>query len=107
MRCVLNLRSSTAMPPPRKLRRARSAAPRMERGQRYAACDKTYQLYKKEPYREHFAFVDPREKIPPDQARPFDCRGTRLRHPKETKGHAYNATTEAGQCCDGGNGVCC
>lgn len=80
---------------------------RMERGKRYAVCDKTYQLYQKEPYRQHFAFVDPREEIPPDQARPFDCHGTRLRHPKETKGHAYNATTEASQCCDGGNGGCC
>ncbi len=80
---------------------------RMERGKRYAVCDKTYQLYKKAPYREHFAFVDPREEIPPDQAKPFDCRGTRLRHPKETKGQNYNATTDASQCCDGGNGGCC
>jgi len=80
---------------------------RMERGKRYAVCDKTYQLYKKEPYREHFAFVDPREEIPPDQAKPFNCEGARLRHPKETKGHAYNVTTEASQCCDGGSGGCC
>ncbi len=80
---------------------------RMERGKRYAVCDKTFQLYKKEPYRQHFAFVDPREEIPPDEARPFDCRGTRLRHPKETKGQIYNLTTDASQCCDGGNGGCC
>jgi hypothetical protein len=31
----------------------------------------------------------------------------RLGHPKETKGQNYNVTTEAGQCCDGGNGGCC
>ena len=28
-----------------------------------------------------------------------------LRHPTETKGHDYNATTEANKCCDGGS--CC
>jgi len=80
---------------------------RMQRGKRHAVCDKTYQLYKKEPYREHFAFIDPREEIRPDQAKPFNCEGTRLRDPKETKGQTYNATTEASRCCDGGNGACC
>jgi arsenite methyltransferase len=45
---------------------------RMERGKRYAVCDKTYQLYKKEPYRAHFAFIEPREEIPPEQAKPLD-----------------------------------
>ena len=80
---------------------------RMERGKRYAVCDKTFQLYTKEPYREHFAFIQPRMEIPLDQAKPFYCEGPRLRHPKETKGGAYNATTEASRCCDGGNGGCC
>src|SRR5881409_1458203 len=32
---------------------------RLERGHRYAVCDKTYQLYKREPYRSFFAFIDP------------------------------------------------
>jgi len=80
---------------------------RMERGRRYAVCDKTYQLYKKAPYREHFAFVDPREEISAAEAKPFDCKETRLRHPKETKGQSFDATTEVSQCCDGGNGGCC
>ena len=80
---------------------------RMERGRRYAVCDKTYQLYKKEPYRERFAFVDPRKEVSPKEARHFDCKGTRLRHPKETKGQSYSATSEAGQCRDSGNGGCC
>ncbi len=79
---------------------------RMERGKRYAVCDKTYQLYKKEPYQQHFAFIEPHQEIPPDQAKPFDCEGTRLRHPKETKGLACRITTEAGSCCDGGQGAC-
>ncbi|HLH52456.1 MAG TPA: methyltransferase domain-containing protein [Verrucomicrobiae bacterium] len=79
---------------------------RLERGMRYAVCDKTYQLYNKEPYREHFAFIQPRVEISPAAAKPFNCDGARLRHPKETKGEAYTATTEASQCCDCGNGEC-
>ena len=73
---------------------------------RYAVCDKTYQLYNKEPYHEYFAFIQPRVDIPLDTAKAFDCEGTRLRHPKEAKGEAYTVTTEASQCCDGGNGEC-
>src|SRR5215831_14208485 len=79
---------------------------RMERGKRYAVCDKTYNLYKKSPYREFFEFVDPIADIPLAEAKPFDCSRTSLRHPKETKGQDYNTTTEANsKCCDGGG--CC
>ena len=79
---------------------------RMERGKRYAVCDKTYNLYKKLPYRDFFEFVDPLVDVPLSEARPFDCARTSLRHPKETKGQDYNATTEANsKCCDGGS--CC
>ncbi len=80
---------------------------RLERGQRYAVCDKTFQLYRKAPYKDSFAFVEPLREIPLEEAKPFNCSGTRLRHPKETKGQSYNATTDASQCCDGGNGACC
>lgn len=80
---------------------------RMERGVRYAVCDKTYQLYGKEPYRQHFTFIEPAKEIPPAEAKPYTCGAMRVRHPKETKGHDYNATTEASQCRDGGNGGCC
>jgi hypothetical protein len=79
----------------------------MERGKRYAVCDKTFQLYRKEPYKSFFAFIEPLTEITLEQARPFNCSGTRLRHPKETKGQDYDVTTEANQCCDGGNGACC
>ena len=80
---------------------------RMERGKRYAVCDKTFQLYRKEPYKHFFAFIEPLKEIPIEEAKPFDCSRTSLRHPKETKGQNYNATTEASRCCDGGNGACC
>jgi ubiquinone/menaquinone biosynthesis C-methylase UbiE len=79
---------------------------RMERGKRYAVCDKTYNLYKKAPYRKFFEFVDPIVDVSLTEAKPFDCSRTSLRHPKETKGQDYNATTEANsKCCDGG--ACC
>jgi arsenite methyltransferase len=81
---------------------------RMERGKRYAVCDKTYNLYKKPPYREFFEFVDPIVDVPLTEAKTFDCSRTALRHPKETKGHDYDVTTEANnKCCDGGGGSCC
>ena len=78
---------------------------RMERGRRYAICDKTYQLLQKPPYREHFEFIEPRVPVPVEQARPFDRAEMKLRHPKETKGENYDATSEANRCCDGGS--CC
>ena len=79
---------------------------RMERGKRYAVCDKTYNLYKKAPYREFFEFVDPIFDVPLARAKPFDCLRTALRHPKESKSQDYDVTTEAkGKCCDGGS--CC
>jgi arsenite methyltransferase len=77
---------------------------RMERGKRYAVCDKTYNLYKKVPYRAFFEFVDPIVEIPLDKAKPFDCSRTALRHPKESKGGDYDVTTQANnKCCDGGS----
>jgi ubiquinone/menaquinone biosynthesis C-methylase UbiE len=78
---------------------------RMERGRRYAVCDKTYNLYRKAPYRDFFEFVEPLENIPLENSQPFDCSRTALRHPKETKGQDYHVTTEASSCCDGGS--CC
>lgn len=80
---------------------------RLKRGERVAVCDKTYHLYQKPPYREHFELVDPVTEIPLDQAKPFDCSRTALRHPRETKGQEYNVTTPASQCCDGGIGGGC
>jgi arsenite methyltransferase len=78
---------------------------RMDRGKRYAVCDKTYSLYKKAPYRDSFEFVDPIVEVPLTEAKPFDCARTAVRHPKETKGQGYNATTEtSGKCCDGVGG---
>lgn len=77
----------------------------MERGIRYAVCDKTFDLYRKAPYSGHFSFIEPLENIPLADALPFDCTRTSIRHPKETKGQDYNVTTAASECCDAGE--CC
>ena len=78
---------------------------RMERGLRYAVCDKTYNIYRKAPYRDYFEFIEPINPIPLEDATPFDCSRTNLRDPRETKGVDYRATTDASNCCDGGS--CC
>jgi SAM-dependent methyltransferase len=76
---------------------------RMERGRRYAVCDKTYQLLQKAPYRDCFEFVEPHTTVSREAARPFPDGGMRVRHPRETKGQDYTATTAPSQCCDGGS----
>jgi|CXWL01.1.fsa_nt_gi SAM-dependent methyltransferase len=79
---------------------------RMERGKRYAVCAKTFEIYRREPYAEHFAFVEPRVQVEPAEAKPFDCSHTTLRHPRESKGLDYDLTTDATACCAPG-GDCC
>jgi arsenite methyltransferase len=80
---------------------------RMERGRRYAVCDKTYQIYRRAPYAEFFEAVEPLEDIPLEDAAPFDCSRTALRHPRETKGRDYDVTTEAAEACCEPGGSCC
>lgn len=80
---------------------------RLRRGDCVAVCDKTFQLYQKAPYAEFFEFIEPRVPVKPEEAKPYDCAHGKLRHPRETKGMEYNATTEASKCCDGGSGSCC
>ena len=79
---------------------------RMERGKRYAVCDKTFRIYGQEPYSEFFDFIEPLQEIPLENAEPFDCTRTALRHPKESKGVDYDVTTDPqGACCEPGD--CC
>lgn len=71
----------------------------MERGKRYAVCDKTYNIYKKEPYAQYFEFVDPKEEIPVEEAELFDCTTFRERQASETKGEGYDVTSAADSSC--------
>jgi SAM-dependent methyltransferase len=79
---------------------------RLRRGERAAVCDKTYQIYRSEPYAGYFEFVEPLEPVSLQDADPFDCSRTAPRHPRESKGLAYAVTSEAqGEVC-GPDGCC-
>ncbi len=78
----------------------------MERGKRYAVCEKTYEIYKKSPYAGSFEFIDPLTEIPQSQAESYECcDGARERSPRETKGMDYAKTTEQSSCAEGTD--CC
>jgi arsenite methyltransferase len=77
------------------------------RGERVAVCDKTFQLLSRAPYSGLFEAIEPREAIPLDQAQPIDCLRSRHRSPRETKGLAYNLTTEPTPPSCGIDGSCC
>ncbi|MDQ3130124.1 MAG: methyltransferase domain-containing protein [Acidobacteriota bacterium] len=79
----------------------------LERGQRMAVCDKTFQIYRKEPYASNIFAVEPIENINLEDAKEFDCRRTAKRHPRETKGLEYNLTDLSGaECCEPGENCC-
>ena len=79
----------------------------LTRGERHAVCDKTFQLFKKAPYREHFEFIEPLTPVPIEDAAPFDCARDTVRQARESKGLGYDATTAQSSCCDSGGGGCC
>ena len=76
---------------------------RLRRGTRHAVCDKAFQIYGRAPYAEHFDRVAPRTDVPLEDAPPFDCDRTALRDARETKGIAYDLTSEATTCCEPGD----
>jgi arsenite methyltransferase len=79
----------------------------LERGKRMAVCDKTFQLYNREPYMDDIIAVEPLESIPLEKAAAFDCKRTALRHPRETKGLDYAVTELSGAaCCEPGSDCC-
>ncbi len=76
------------------------------RGVPMAVCEKTFRLYTREPYAADILAVEPRVPVDPAEVKPFDCSRDAVRHPRETKGLEYRATTEAaGSCCEPGS--CC
>ena len=79
---------------------------RLVRGERTAVCDKTFRIYGRQPYTEHFELLEPFEPVALDEAATFDCLRSAARHPRETKGLHYDVTTEAtGDVC-GPDGCC-
>ncbi|MEO0413433.1 MAG: methyltransferase domain-containing protein [Verrucomicrobiota bacterium] len=77
-----------------------------ERGKRYAVCDKNFNIYKSDAYKDSFEFIEPVEEIALEDAEEFDCSSVRERHPRETKGMDYDKTTAASSCCDPDTGCC-
>jgi hypothetical protein len=79
----------------------------LHRGERMAVCDKTFQIYMSEPYKQDIEPIEPYEDIPLSEAAAFDCRRDAVRSPRETKGLEYNVTetTDASYCSPDGN--CC
>lgn len=79
----------------------------LERGARMAVCDKTFQIYNKEPYASQIIAVEPIENIALEDAKEFDCKRTAKRNPRETKGLEYNLTDLSGaECCEPGENCC-
>jgi ubiquinone/menaquinone biosynthesis C-methylase UbiE len=77
----------------------------LKRGVPVAVCEKTFRLYTGEPYARDVIPVEPRVPVADGDAKPFDCSRDATRHPRETKGLAYDLTTAAAGPCNG-NGCC-
>ena len=76
------------------------------RGQRMAVCDKTFNIYARDPYKDQFTLIPPTEPVPLDEAKPFSCHGTPIRSPRESKGEQADVTIlPASDCC--GPDDCC
>lgn len=77
------------------------------RGKPMAVCDKTFNImtHADGPYAGQIFAVTPRRHIPIEEAAAFACKGMTIRHPRQTKGVEYDATTDAsGNCTSDG---CC
>jgi arsenite methyltransferase len=75
----------------------------LQRGRRMAVCDKTFGIMTNPngPYADQIVAVPPHEEVPLDEAKPFDCTRSNIRHPRETKGLGYQPTMTAqnNPCC--------
>lgn len=78
----------------------------LRRGERTAVCRKTFGILTSAPYASETIAVPPLVDVPEDQAGPFECRGTRLRDPRETKTGAIRADVAPGTSCGPGESCC-
>lgn len=81
---------------------------RLNRGERMAVCDKTFQIYTREPYGDQVTPVPPATEIPIKDAALFDCSRTAVRDPKETKESSTASLTilPDENCCSPESGCC-
>lgn len=74
----------------------------LERGQRVAVCDKTYDILTSDPYAGETVGILPRVGVAEADRKPFDCTRTATRDPRESKGEDYCETKngrDTGSCC--------
>jgi hypothetical protein len=76
------------------------------RGQPMAVCEKTFLIYTSEPYAGAIIPVPPLEPAAVENAQPFDCSRDTIRHPRETKGLEYRATSGSSASCCGPEKCC-
>ncbi len=77
------------------------------RGSPIAVCDKTFGILTREPYASQIVAVPPRIGIPVEDAIPFDCGPSPVRHPRVTKGLDYAGTTQERRSACGPDEGCC
>lgn len=75
-----------------------------KRGIRTAVCDKTFNILAKEPYKNQFTLILPKNEVPLSEAGDFNCRGSEVRHPRETKGGTTTSGAAKEEC---GPAGCC
>lgn len=79
---------------------------KLVRGQRSAVCEKTFDIYTKAPYGEQITPIEPQIPIAAENAAPFNCKGSPIRSPRETKNRNDALTLlPDGDCC--GPSECC
>ncbi len=74
----------------------------LERGQRVAVCDKTYEILTSGPYASETVGILPRVGIPDAAREPFDCTRSLTREPDESKRedcHEMRENGDARGCC--------
>ena len=74
------------------------------RGQPMAVCEKTFRIYTRAPYAQDIIPVPPLQPVAAEEAPTFDCSRDTIRHPRETRGLDYGATTNGAASCCGPEG---
>jgi arsenite methyltransferase len=71
----------------------------LERGQRMAVCDKSFQIFTQAPYAGDTLGIEPPEEVPLSEAQPVDCTQTTVRTARETKGNTTRNQKPSSNCC--------
>lgn len=78
----------------------------LARGVRTAVCDKTFQIFSKEPYKSSMTLISPKEEIPLEEAGLFDCSRSDVRDARETKGGIFTSEAVKAESCEPDGGCC-